>query len=203
MRSLALSLLLTLVLVPAASAANRGFGGFTYNYSFSTLDLQTYVDENSWYGATIDVRRYLTDSKNLTFGLSTGWYIFYNSVDQVIEVPNGAVSGLQYRNFNILPILAGLHYAVGNPHGLRPYVGLNAGAYYARQEFDIGIYAKTPDNWHFGLAPEAGVLYPVWYETYFYCNARYHYLFPAGGYLAGQALELGFLTLAVGIVWDY
>lgn len=203
MKSLALSLLLALALLPAAADAQKAFGGVTYNFSFSAVDLQEYVSADSWYGATVDLRNQFTDNPNISFGLSSGWYVFYNNVDRLIEIPNGAVSGLQYRNFNIVPILGSVHYYLGKEGGARPYAGINVGAYYARQELAIGLYSFTESNWHFGFAPEIGFAYPFQYESVIYGNVRYHYLLEAGEYLGDRSLTLGFLSLAIGMAWQY
>jgi hypothetical protein len=203
MKTRDLLLVLAMALVPAAASAQRNFGGLTYNFSFPAVDLERYVGENSWYGATLDLRRQMPSHPNITYGLSSGWYVFYNNVNELIEVPHGAISGEQYRNFNIIPILAGTQYSLGAEGGTRPYVGFNLGAYYARQELDIGLYAITETNWHFGVAPEAGVVFPAGHDGEFYFNARYHYLWEAGGYLGDQALTLAFFTLGIGFAWEY
>jgi len=194
---------LTLALVPAVAGAQTNFAGVTYNFSFPAVDLDHYVGQNSWYGVTVDFRRHLTGNQNVLLGLSTGWYVFYNNVNQVINVDNAAISGEQYRNFNIIPILVGATYLIGHGDQARAFVGLHAGPYYARQQLDIGLYSIDKSNWHFGVAPEFGVTFPVQTETDVYFNLRYHYLFSAGDYLGGGALTLPFLTIGAGFAWAY
>ena len=97
--------------------------------------------------------------------------------------------------------LANVTRLLGKDGEMRPYVALHAGAYWVEQELDIGLYAYTLSNWHFGMAPEVGLTLPMHSEASVYVNARYHYLFAAGEYLGGDSLTLPFLTLGVGIAW--
>jgi len=194
---------LTLALVPSVAGAQMTFAGLTYNFSFPAVDLDRYVGQNSWYGATLDLRKHLTGNPHVLMGFSTGWYVFYNNVNQLIELDNGAISGDQYRNFNIVPLLANATYLLGTSDQARPFVTLHAGAYYARQQLDIGLYSITQSNWHFGVAPEFGVVFPVQTETDMYINMRYHYLLGAGDYLGGSSLTLPFFTIGVGVAWAY
>jgi hypothetical protein len=187
----------------SVAGAQTNFAGITYNYSFPAVDIEKYVGTDSWYGFTVDLRREVTGKRNVLVGLSSGWHVFYDNVNQVIELDNGAISGEQYRNFNIVPILANVTRVLGNEGERRPYVSLHAGAYWVEQELDIGLYALTTSNWHFGMAPELGVTFPVRTDASAYFNARYHYLFSGGDYIGGDALTLPFLTLGVGIAWAY
>lgn len=192
-----------LALVPAVAGAQPNFAGVTYNFSFPAVDIDRYVGQDSWYGVTVDFRRHMTGNPNLLLGITSGWYVFYDNVNQVIALGNGAISGDQYRNFNIVPILVNATYLLGDSYQTRPYFALHAGPYYARQQLDIGLYSITQSNWHFGLAPEFGVTFPMQTQTEFYFNLRYHYLFAAGDYLGGQSLTLPFFTLGAGFAWAY
>jgi hypothetical protein len=203
-RSILLALILATMLLPAAASAQRSFAGLTYNYSFPAVDLDGFVGQDSWYGITLDMRRALTSNPKWLVGLTTGWYVFYNNVNTTIDLGNGAISGEQYRNFNIVPVLASINYMMGDRRTTHPYIGFHIGAYYARQQLDLGLYSLDESNWHFGLAPEGGIVFPLHqYNSSFYFNVRYHYLYEAGGYLGDQALTLPFLTLGAGFAWEY
>ncbi|MGH7306593.1 MAG: hypothetical protein ACRELZ_25205 [Candidatus Rokuibacteriota bacterium] len=194
-------LLMTLALLPSAAGAETNMAGVTYNYSFPAVDIDKYVGADSWYGFTVDFRRRMTGNPNTLVGISSGWHVFYDTVNQVIELDNVAISGDQYRSFNVIPILANATRLLGKDGETRPYVALHAGAYWIEQELDIGLYAYTKSNWHFGMAPEVGVTFPVRTDGSVYFNARYHYPLSGGDYLGGDSLTLPFLTLGVGIAW--
>jgi len=199
-----MGLILAAMLLPNVASAQDGVEGITYNYSFPAVDLDKYVGKDSWYGVTLDLRRPLPQRPHLLVGLSSGWYVFYDNANRTIDFGQGAVSGQQYRNFNIVPILAGATLMLGDSKVTHLFVGFNGGGYYARQQLDIGLYSFEESNWHWGVAPEAGIVVPMQYgHSAAYVNVRYHLLYKAGGYLGDQSMELGFLTLGVGGAWRY
>lgn len=195
--------LLTVLLLPVVAGAQMRYAGLTYNYAFASSDLDRIVGSDSWYGMSLDIRRDVPGRNNVLVGLSTGWHVFYDNTSRVIEIDNGAVSGQQYRNFNVIPILANVSLFLGERGQPRPYVAFHAGPYYVRQILDIGLYRYTAGNWHFGIAPEAGVTFPVGRDIHFYVNGRYHYPFSGGDYLGGESLKLPFTTLGAGFAWSY
>ena len=70
---------------------------------------------------------------------------------------------------------------------MRAFIGLNAGMYYILQRLDVGVYRLDNDNWHFGMAPEAGIIIPFDGDnTAFYVGARYNYAFDSGTTLGGN-----------------
>ena len=70
---------------------------------------------------------------------------------------------------------------------MRTFVGLNVGTYYILQRLDMGVYRIDNDNWHFGLAPEAGLIIPVGEDnTSIYLGGRYNYAFDSGTALGGS-----------------
>jgi hypothetical protein len=200
MRRFLLSLAVV-ALGPSVTAAQTNVAGITYNYSFPAVDIDKYVGADSWYGFTVDLRREVTGRPNTLVGLSSGWHVFYDTVHEVIELEQGAISGEQYRSVNVIPILASATRLFGKDGETRPYVALHAGTYWVQQELDLGLYIYEVSNWHFGMAPEVGLTLPMRNDASVYVNARYHYLFPAGEYLGGDSLTLPFLTLGVGIAW--
>jgi hypothetical protein len=60
------------------------------------------------------------------------------------------------------------------------YAGMGLGAYWISKRFDMGIWVSEEENWHFGLAPEAGVTVPVSFETHLLAGVRYNYAFKGG-----------------------
>ena len=66
----------------------------------------------------------------------------------------------------------------------------------ADERLEIGIVAIEESSWHFGLAPEVGVMIPVGYYTNFIAGARYNYAFKSG-----DSPEYQWLTFSVGFAW--
>jgi hypothetical protein len=83
-------------------------------------------------------------------------------------------------------MMANMHYYFGKRKDLRFYMGANAGLYYILQRLDIGVWRIDSNNWHFGLAPEAGVLIPLDGQSHIIINLKYNYAFDAGTGLGGK-----------------
>ena len=77
------------------------------------------------------------------------------------------------------------------------YAGLGIGTYWIEEKLDMGIFTITDSNWHFGLAPEVGLMYQVKYDTYFYFNCKYNYAFSTSG-----SIDYSFLGLNVGFIYS-
>ncbi len=185
-----------LFLALACSAEGRGqewFWGLEYMVSGTTSDTKQFADDFSWRNFGIEGRNLLNE--NMSAGIYIAWNVFANVTDELIRFDNADVSGVQYRYVNAFPIMATAHYYFGRRRGIRPYVGLGAGTYYAENRLEIGLTAFTTNNWHLGVAPEAGVIIPVNFNARALLNARYNYGFEAGG------MKLSYWTIGVGIGW--
>ena len=202
----AVGLLLLIACVGNAHAQSNPMGVFTWHWSMPTSDTNEFTDNDSWLGASLEGRLFPW-SHRMSVGASFGWNEFYNTTSEVIEFTreplSGSVSGRQYRHLAVYPMLATGQYYFGREGAARPYVGLGAGAYYIRQLMDIGIYTVEANNWHFGVAPEFGVLIPTsaGYGTEAAVTLRYHYPFEAGEYIGGSK-SFSYFTLGVGVSWE-
>ena len=113
----------------------------------------------------------------------------------------GAITGLQDRTINAIPIMLNAHQYFGKRKGIRPYIGLNAGGFWMLQRFDIGIYRFQEDEWQWGIAPEIGVLVPLKGNSSIIVNGKYNYAFtgdsPVGGDINNEYWMIG-----IGYVWN-
>ena len=178
-----LKYIITLVsLLSAVSFAQEFISDFTWNFGFPQSQMKEYVSKTSYKGFAIEGRRFL--NKNLSAGLFFGWNIFDERVDKPIEIDgenySGTVSGTQLRYVNSFPMMANMHYYFGKRKDIRFYLGANAGLYYILQRLDLGVWRLESDNWHFGLAPEAGVLIPLDSQSHIIVNIKYNYAFDSG-----------------------
>ena len=172
-----------IILLSVSSFAQEFISDFTWNFGFPVSNMKEYVKENSYKGFGIEGRRFL--NKNLSAGLFFGWNIFDERVDKPIEIDGenygGTVSGIQIRYVNSFPMMANMHYYFGKRKDFRFYLGANAGIYYILQRLDLGVWRLDSDNWHFGLAPEAGILIPLDNgQTHIIVNVKYNYAFDSG-----------------------
>ena len=190
-----------ILLLVSASVSAQSMGSITYNVAVPTDKLDNYIDEISWRGVGLEGRWF--QSSNLSFGVSFGWNVFDLRTGDVIQIKEdnvgGAVSGTQLRYVNTFPMLATGHYYTGKKRDqARFYVGAGVGTYYILQRLD----AYESNNWHFGLAPEAGVLVTLSREVTMIFNVKYNYAFSSGEALGGGDNDVQYWGFNVGFAWQ-
>jgi opacity protein-like surface antigen len=146
-----------------------------------------FVEVFSFRGIGIEARYVPERGANYSFGFSGSWNVLnekndFGSERNTIGLPGADVTGTQLRYINSIPLLANASYYFGDRGGIRPYLGINAGTYYLERRIEIGVSAIQDDGWHFGWAPEAGVVVPLGRpEVALLANVRYNWAFSAGG----------------------
>jgi hypothetical protein len=194
--------LILMLLLAVSTMAQEIFTGISYNMGTTIGDTRDFVEDYSWRGFGFEVRNF--QGENLSWGASFSWNIFDEKTGEVIELDNGAVSGTQIRTFNAFPLMLNAHYYIGGDWGRpRPYIGVNVGTYYITQRLEIGIIQLEENNWHFGLAPEIGFVFPTYSGSIFFVNARYNYAFEAGGDVRGEGKAFQYLGFNVGVAFSY
>lgn len=188
-----------LLLVAQASAAQDWYGVATWNISFPVEDTKTFVDETSFRGFNLEFRKAFNGAT--TVGIMTGWDVFHQRTDELIEFEGGAVSGSQDRYINSFPIMLGAHRYFGERGSTRPYVGLNAGGWVVIRTLRIGISEFEEDSWDWGVIPEVGVVVPMSYGSSFIVNGRYQWSFTTQD-LRGNDEDLTYWSLHVGFAWE-
>ena len=185
---------LALILVFSGEAkAQDWWWGITYEMS-ATSSLPTnsdsdvnFIEDYSFRGLGIEARYVPSRDANYSFGFNVGWNVLNEKNDfgterNTISLENADVTGTQLRYFNTVPLLANASYYFGSRGGIRPYVGVNAGTYYIERRVDIGVVGIVEDNWHFGWAPEVGLVVPLGRpEVALLTTIRYNWAFSAGG----------------------
>jgi outer membrane protein W len=190
------------LLLAGAVQAQPGMklGIFSYGMSLPTGDAKDYTDNDSWLNLSFE-GQYMMKT-NVSLGFMFAWNELYANTTELIPLESGAIWGDQYRDLNIFPMTAGAQYYFGEGKGATaPYVGLYAGAYYIRQILDIGLSSFTKNNWHFGVAPQIGVLVPTGSHWGRYANlsVRYNYPIEGGDYLGGKSKSFNYVTFSIGI----
>ncbi|MCD4680943.1 MAG: porin family protein [Bacteroidales bacterium] len=136
-----------------------GLLNMKYVMGFPTGDFTDFINESSYRGFNIEYRRFLND--NISVGGYTGWNGFYEKTDRATyNFDNGAITGVLYNYFYVLPIYANVHYYFFPGDIVQPFVGLGFGALYVNKESQMGVLSVYDDSWHFGLAPEIGFFVP-------------------------------------------
>ena len=177
--------------------------GLSYNMGLTTSNTSDFVSDYSWRGFGFEIRSFRGD--NFSVGGSFSWNVFDEKTGDVIYFDRGAASGTQIRILNSFPLMLNAHYYLGQfSDRVRPYIGLNVGTYYIRQRLEIGVIAFDNSNWHFGLAPEIGVMFPTYSGSMFFMNVRFNQAFKAGSGVAGtEAKDIQYWGFNIGIAWSY
>lgn len=176
--ALAAALVLALVTDAPASAQNRWFYAAGYQMSLPLSNTKDFTDKNSWRGVSFDARREIRPG--LTAGLALGWQVFDEETERVVSFGDVDASGYQNRYINSFPVMLNVHKYFGEPGGMHPYIGLNAGTYIMEHRLDIGLVSLKETNWHLGFAPELGFAFPLEGNSHLVVSGRYNYAFSAG-----------------------
>jgi outer membrane protein W len=180
------------LLVSAEAKAQDWFWAAQYQTALSVGDTKDFTDQFSGRNFAVEGRAIINE--NFSAGLFLGWNVFNEEVaDEDITIGGATVSGYQFRYVNAFPILATAHYYLGRRGGPRGYIGAGAGTYYIENRLEMGLTALTVDNWHLGVAPEAGIVFPFNRYAAGYLSAKYNYAFEAGG------IKHTYWTFGIGI----
>ncbi len=153
------------------------FWGITYQVAQPTGDTREFTDDFSFLNLSAEGRAVINE--HMTAGAVFGWNSFYEDVNELITFDNVDISGRQLRHVNAIPMLANFNYFFGKPSGTMPFIGAGVGTYWIENQMEIGTVAFTDSNWHFGVAPEFGVLMRLTHSIRGMFNVRYNYAFEA------------------------
>ena len=154
------------VFISTASFAQQSFWSINYHMSFGLGEQGDYIADASFRGWGVDGRGFLT--QNISVGGSFSWEVFDQiyrdlpprQLTDVTDNVSGAISGVEYRFINTLPIMANAHYYLGQDGAIRTYFGLGLGTAYTEQRTDIGFVSILAKGWGFAIQPEVGVMIP-------------------------------------------
>jgi len=147
----------------------------TYNISAPAGETKQFIEAPSYLGLSFDGRKFVLPF--LSVGFYTGWQVFYEQTTEPIQLDNGTLSGKQFRYINTFPIMLNAHLFIGSEQCFRPYVGINAGAYFTWQRLSVGVIMAEEKNWVWGIAPEAGFTIPVG-DVHVNLGMKYNYALP-------------------------
>jgi len=197
--------LLALIAAPGSRAhAQRQYvGTISYTTAQPSGDASDFANNFSWLGFTVEGDWFLRP--NISAGFISGWQEIYKEQSgDSFTFSNGTVSGRTYRHIGSLPILARARYWTGTPGDrAHAFAGLGLGTYWMKQTVDLGIYTADENHWHFGVAPEVGVLVKTGYDIGWTLNARYNYPIAAGDYLAGKSASWSYWGFGIGFSYTH
>lgn len=155
-------ILLTSIFVILIGVSSFGQGGgvwnFDWNMGFPMGDTKDFISQPSFRGFSIEGRGFVTES--IAIGGIGAWSVFYESNGWVTqESGETKLYGYQRRYLNVMPLMATGHYYFSSGQ-VQPYIGFGLGTYYIESRDFLGIYYLQGKAWHFGIAPEVGVMMP-------------------------------------------
>jgi len=192
----------------AAALPSKGqeyFTMITYDMSLPTGDYKDFIGDTSFRGWTLEGRWFTNDQ--VSFGLSFGWKIFHEKSSDLASFSltdrtQGDVTGRRFSYVNSFPFLVNSHFYLGDEYGIRPYAGLGLGVSYTVQRFELGVWQRNENNFHFTLVPEVGFVVPVSYSTSAILAARYNHAFKAGDYVTRNEFDLTYLSFVIGFAFS-
>lgn len=150
---------------PAPPGSARSWQGAPYlHIQYSTaIPLGTtsdFVGDYSFGGFRARGAYFLLDSLNLGVSVGLNWFDDKKRTTESTE--NSALTATRIQSLSSLSMLLTSDYFVQLlPNGIRAYLGGGLGAYRTRRTTDIGLAAVERAGWHFGIAPELGVAFPL------------------------------------------
>ena len=201
----AVCLLVFLALPIARGHAQKQYvGTLAYTMAQPSGDASDFANNFSWLGFSVEGDWFIRDK--ISTGFIAGWQEIYKEEGQgSYTFSNGTVTGARiYKHIGSLPLLARARYWTGTPGDrAHAFAGLGVGTYWMKQTVDAGIYTADSDAWHFGIAPEVGVLVKTGYDIGWTLNARYNYPFAAGDYLGGKSASFSYWGIGIGVSYTH
>lgn len=170
-----ISIILLVGILSLAAFGQDYMTTLTYNISAPAGETTAFIDNPSYLGLSFDGRNFILPF--LSVGFYTGWQVFYQQSEEPIQLENGTLSGKQFRHINTFPVMLNAHLYLGPDQCFRPYVGINAGAYFTWKRLSVGVITAEEKKWVWGVAPEFGITLPVG-DVHINVGAKYNYAMP-------------------------
>jgi hypothetical protein len=154
----------------------------TVNYALGIPlgDTREFTANTSFRGFNFEFGRFFTEE--ISVGFLFAWSVFNESFPRdTYELEDITLTGNLYRYINAFPLLAVGRYHFNTESKFRPYLGLASGAYVINKVSDFGVHRFENKNWHFGLAPDAGLIFELGQEAFINFGGQYNYAFKSGG----------------------
>jgi len=188
-------LIIAVFLFSSALFAQDLLTGITYTIGVPTGETKNFIDETSFKGLSIDLRKFI--SHYTSIGLLVGWNGFEKNIP---ERRSDGTETTQEQLSNTFPVMVTAHYYFGEGTEFRPFVGIGAGGLYVFQSSEIETGTIESSVWHFGIAPEAGFAYLLG-SVYALVNVRYNYGFSAQNQITGNSSAQSYFAFNIGLAF--
>lgn len=199
-QSLALVILSLFLICSFQSAYGQTKKIISYNLSLPLGNTSNFINRFSFRGGSFEVRQMLGDDYSV--GILGGWHVLNKATYATYTENTFSISGKQFRTINSVPILLTAHRYFRkkgevDEEIIRPYAGAGIGMQYVNKNMDLGNYTLSDKNWHFGVAPELGIIFPVsisYNHLSIVVSSRLHYAFKAA-----DSPSFSYLNFNVGL----
>ncbi len=127
-----------------------------WNIGLPLASFSDYISTVSVNGGAVQGHFFVTDK--LAAGVSFGWNTYYQELDRATysPLPGVAITAVQLRYVNAMPLKASVNYFFSRKKTLEPYVGLGVGGVYMTEHAGIQDRDFWDTQWGFQVSPELG-----------------------------------------------
>jgi hypothetical protein len=194
-KTLILSMMLASGLFFSTFVSAQSYTSFQYTVGIPFGSLKDHTGVVSGRGVTFEFQKEVAPS--VTAGINLAYSVFYERKEYGSYTSGTAtLTGVQYRYNNMFPMVANVHYNIGEGT-VMPFLGLGVGTIYDLRNTDMGLYSFEEKNWHFLLSPEAGLIFSVRSDLSIKLNAKYDAAFKTQDTDGFSNLNINF-----GFVWN-
>jgi opacity protein-like surface antigen len=198
------AVLILMIFLGSAAYAQTAFAGMTYQISVPTANTKDFMEKVSLVGFGVEGRRFFGD--HFSLGLAFQWNTFRHEVrDKSLPVDPDARSGgssvsgqvIEHnRDLSAYPFMLTAHGYLSKNEKFSPYVGLGVGTIRVHQRADATTQVWKRDSWHWGVAPEIGVIAKIGFDIALVANLKYNYALKTSNVEAQS-----YATFSVGFLW--
>lgn len=146
----------------------------TYNMAVPNAGVNDYITDASFKGLELNYRHFINE--NTSFGFAIGGQRFDQGKGfNTYYGEKGAFSGDEYRYAHNYTMMATSHYYFLPNAKVQPYAGIGIGTTYSRYDNMVGGAIINDSFWSFTMAPEVGILVPVFDDIQLMSNVKYNY----------------------------
>jgi outer membrane protein len=179
--------LLAIFIAASIGASAQNIAGFFYQASLPTGETKDFIDKPSWLGFGLEGRQFINENA------SVGMYVGYNKFEEFQGGEN--IAGNREHKVDAWPILFTSFLYFGDRYSVTGYIGGGIGTYYIRNRVIAPTLGYSEYRWHFGVAPEFGLIIRVAEFVGFAASAKYNSAFKSGNYTHS------YWSFSVGFVW--
>lgn len=183
----------------AGFVSGQSYFSVTYDMAVPLGNTKDFIPKFNTRGFGVETGGRFAD--NFSVGLGFAWNGFYEELDYDLYGPeDGLPDELNiwtkaWKYITVYPFYGSVKYYLYSHSDMELYAGAIIATSLISQVTDYGVYSQVSKNWHFTLAPEAGIIYWLHKNIGVTFNGRFMWS-PAAGETDAQT----YLGFNVGVV---